>query len=197
VPPRRREVELTVERPVGGSGPSGGVARLSARLEPGPDGTGPTPVELREAYERLVADLDAVVGVPLAGGPAADRDVAELIDTYRPRQRELVDLLLSDGEISPSEHARLVEHLADALRPRPARSVAPPVVDRPIAAAPIAAEPSAAPTRPVEELLKNYQIASLKQAGAVRARRQISFAEYMALKRHFESAGAPTAAPGS
>ena len=35
-----------------------------------------------------------------------------------------------------------------------------------------------------------YAVDSLKQAGAVRARREISFAEYMALKRHFQEAEA-------
>jgi hypothetical protein len=38
--------------------------------------------------------------------------------------------------------------------------------------------------------LRVYQINSLKQAGAVRARREISFSEYMALKRHFQEAEA-------
>jgi hypothetical protein len=63
---------------------------------------------------------------------------------------------------------------------------------------PLAAEPKLPPARPVPELLRTFQIASLRQAGAVRARRQISFAEYMALKRHFESTDGdakPPAAP--
>jgi hypothetical protein len=49
----------------------------------------------------------------------------------------------------------------------------------------------------VEELLHTYQITSLRQAGAVRARRQISFDEYMSLKRHFAAseAGAPDPGP--
>jgi hypothetical protein len=42
----------------------------------------------------------------------------------------------------------------------------------------------------VPELLRTFQIETLRQAGAVRARRQISFEEYMALKRHFEAASA-------
>jgi hypothetical protein len=41
--------------------------------------------------------------------------------------------------------------------------------------------------RPVDELVRTYRIESIKQAGAVRARRQISYEEYMALKRHFQS----------
>jgi len=189
-------VELSVERPLGPHGPDGGVARLTARFETGPDGAGPTPAELKTALEKLTADLDAVVGVPLAAAPAArtDRDVVELVETYRPRQRELVDLLLADGEITATEHARLTEHLAGTLRAPAARPVAEP--DHPLAAAPAAADSALPPARTVAELLRTYQISSLKQAGAVRARRQISFAEYMALKRHFESAENEGAGPG-
>jgi hypothetical protein len=189
VPARRREIELSVERPVAGGG---GLARLTARFDSGPDGRGPSPTELRAVFEELLGDLEATIGVPLAGalGGRPDRDVQELVETYRPRQRDLVDVLLSDGEISPTEHARLLEHLrGEPPRPVvPARVPPAPPTSAPIAAAPVAAEPSLPPARPVEELLRSYQIESLKQAGAVRARRQISFAEYMALKRHFEGA---------
>jgi hypothetical protein len=198
MPLSRRETELSVERPLGPGGPAAGVARLTVRFAPAPGGADPTPSELRAALVALTADLDAIVGPPLAAAPAArpDRELAELIETYRPRQRELVDLLRDDGEITPSEHDRLIAHLAE----RPAGTLPPPrtpepVPDQPIAAAPIGSERSLPPARPVPELLKLYQIASLKQAGAVRARRQISFAEYMALKRHFEEAERDTEAP--
>jgi hypothetical protein len=77
------------------------------------------------------------------------------------------------------------------------RAVPPPsVVDRPLAAAPVGVDRSLPPARPVADLLREFGITSLKQAGAVRARRQISFAEYMALKRHFES-GPPPGTTGS
>jgi len=190
---RRRETELSLERPVGPEGAAGGVVRLTVRLESRSDGSPPTPGELAEALDALKADLDALVGTPLAALPAArtDRPVTELVEAYRPRQRELVDLLRDEGEISGAEHARLVEYLAaGALAPRSAAAAAappePPRFDQPIAAVPIAAERPSEATRPVAELIRQYQIASLKQAGAVRARRQISFEEYMALKRHFQ-----------
>lgn len=191
MPARRREFELSVERPVGSLGPTGSVARFAVRFEPSADGAGPSPAELKSALEALLADLDAVVGVPLAGAGAGrpDRDLTELVETYRPRRRDLLDALLADGEITPVEHDRLMEHLGR----RPADEPAAPVVavpDRPIAAAPVSSDASLPAARPVPELLRTYQIASLKQAGAVRARRQISFAEYMALKRHFETADA-------
>jgi len=194
---RRRETELSLERPLGPEGSAGGVVRLSVRLESPPDGAAPTPSELAEALDGLKADLEALLGAPLAALPAlrVDRPLTELIETYRPRQRELVDLLRDEGEISGVEHGFLVEYLSSGpASPRSAPSAAPPAeaprFDQPIAAVPIAAERPSGTTRPVAELIRQYQIASLKQAGAVRARRQISFEEYMALKRHFQPADA-------
>ncbi|HTP56197.1 MAG TPA: hypothetical protein VML53_06010 [Thermoplasmata archaeon] len=195
---RRREFELSVERPLGPAGPAGGVARLTVRWDAAADGGTVATAELRAEYDRMAAELEALVGAPLAALPAArtDRDVTELVETYRPRQRDLVDLLLSDGEITSVEHDRLVEHLSGARPPAKAPAPPPAAADAPIAAAPVASEGALPPARPVAELLRTYQIASLKQAGAVRARRQISFAEYMALKRHFETAENEGAGPG-
>ena len=89
---------------------------------------------------------------------------------------ELVELLHADGELTDAGvrllRARGTERTAevdapktpvDSSRGRPARTGA----------------------RSVEELLRTYQITSLRQAGAVRARRQISFEEYMSLKRYY------------
>ncbi len=192
VPRRPREIELSVERPLGPEGSSGGVARLTARFELGPDGEAPGPSELAKTLEDLKADLDALVGPPIALAPVArpDRELKELVNAYRPRQRELVDLLRDEGEITPGEHAVLVQHLsATAEATTGPRSTAPPperLSDRTIAAMPIAADRSPGTARSVSEILERYQISSLRQAGAVRARRQISFAEYMALKRYFQ-----------
>jgi hypothetical protein len=192
---RRRHVELSVERPLDARAGAGSVARLSAVFEVGADGEGPTPAELSRALDDLVRDLGGLLGPPTASGPGGrtDRGLEELVETYRPRQRELVDLLLADGEITPAEHASLVASLG-AHPPSAAGSPAPAaelgsVGETPIAAVPLSAEPRLPPSRPVPELLRTFQITTLRQAGAVRARRQISFAEYMALKRHFESAG--------
>lgn len=193
---RRRETEISLERPLGPEGRNGGVVRVSVRLEPGPEGAAPSAGQLVEALEGLRADLDALLGAPIAALPAdrPDRDVVELVETYRPRQRELVDLLREEGEITSAEHVRLTEYLATLRLSSPAAAApAPrpePRFDQPIAAVPIAADRSPETSRPVSELLRQYQIESLKQAGAVRARRQISFEEYMALKRHFQPADA-------
>jgi hypothetical protein len=187
---RRKETELSVERPLGPGGPAEGTVRLTARFALAEDGRPPTPSDLSAALDALRADLDALVGPPIAAVPVArtDRDIFELVETYRPRQRELVDALRDDGEISLPEHARLVEYLASTLpgTSAPAPKAPEPRFDTPIAAVPIAADRPGETTRPVPELLRIYQIESLKQAGAVRARRQISFEEYMALKRHFQ-----------
>ncbi len=196
MPLERRQVELSVERPLGPDRTADGAVRLTARFDVGPGGS-PTPQELAHALDELKADLDALVGTPLAGLPARriDRSLTELVDAYRPRQRELVDLLRDDGEITDVEHACLVEYLAGSA-PAPVAERAPETpVDQPIAAVPISASAAPAPQRSVDELLQTYQITSLKQAGAVRARRQISFSEYMALKRHFEGDGRPTGRP--
>ncbi len=193
---RRRETELSLERPVGPDGPAGGVVRLSVRLEPSATGEPPSPRELAEALDGLKADLDALLGAPIAALLATrnERDLSELVETYRPRQRELVDLLRDEGEITATEHVRLAEYLSTASAPPKATPPVPirpePRFDQPIAALPISADRLPGASRPVADLLRQYQIASLKQAGAVRARRQISFEEYMALKRHFQSSDA-------
>jgi len=188
---RRREVELSVERPLGPEPSAGGTVRLSARFEVGEDDSGPSSSELAQALDSLKADLEALVGPPIAAAPVAraDRELTELVETYRPRQRELIDLLRGEGELTVGEHARLSEYLTLRQKEPPEVSTvrSGSVSDRPIAAMPLAADRPPEAVRPVSELLQTYQISSLRQAGAVRARRQISFAEYMALRRHFES----------
>ncbi|HYB63273.1 MAG TPA: hypothetical protein VEE86_02480 [Thermoplasmata archaeon] len=203
MPIRRREVELTVERPLRPDLPSAGTVKLSAKFDLPPDGSGPGHSELARALDDLQADLDGIVGPLLAATPIGrpERDLTELVETYRPRQRELIDLLLGEGELTAGEHARLVEYLG--APPAPAEPPAPPPerkLDAPIAAVPIVAARADEGARPVPELLRLYRIDSLRQAGAVRARREISFAEYMALKRHFqdaEASGERRATPGN
>lgn len=164
--------------------------RLAGRFVVAEGADGPTPQELVQALDRLRADLDVLVGAPLAAAPIfrPDRELSELVDTYHPRQRELIDLLREEGELTETEHERLVEYLAVVRTPAPPSVPLPPLVDAPLAAAPVVAERLPDRARSVPELLRTFQIETLRQAGAVRARRQISFEEYMALKRHFESA---------
>lgn len=180
--------------------PSGEPERVRWSVELGPEGddpNAPTVEELRALLQQLRSDLDAALG-PSARSAAGDRPLEELIETYRPRQGELVELLLAEGEISPGEAERLRGHLARAPAEPPGAPVASlpavPAVDRPLAALPLENDRTPASPRPTADLLATYRIESLKQAGAVRARRQISYEEYMALKRHFAAADAQAAA---
>ncbi|MFZ0700190.1 MAG: hypothetical protein WAN74_08425 [Thermoplasmata archaeon] len=190
---KRREIELSVERPLGPH--VDGTLRLSARFEVGPEETAPDPEELATALGRLREELAELVGSP-AAATHADRDLVELVETYRPRQPELLELLREEGELSPREYELLRAHLT-ATPPKPA---APTV----IGSRPMGPAPSATPATPVgpatpravPDLVREYHIESLRQAGAVRARRQISFEEYMALKRHFEEPPAVPSKPG-
>ena len=188
---RRTEIELAVERDV--ADPAGVVRRYRLVARYPLDGASPTPEELAPLFRSLSDDLDRSVpaGTPLTARP--DRSLVELVETYRPRQPELLELLRDEGEISLGEFALLQRHLAEPPT-APPLEVAP--MDRPIAAAPLAQDRTPLVPRGVDELVRLYHIESLKQAGAVRARRQISYEEYMALKRHFAAAeGAPAPEP--
>lgn len=197
---RAREFELSVEREIlDTSGVSRRVRLTSHFLLP--DGaSAPTPAEYAEAIRELDRELEAARAQAGFRGPAprVDRSRTELLETYRPRQAELVDALLADGEISEGE-AEMLRSALPTPRAGP-RSEAPtkptlvPETDRPLAAMPLSNDRAPTVARPVTELLATFQIATLKQAGAIRARRQISYDEYMALKRHF---GASDPIPGA
>ena len=183
VPLEPGETELSVEREVG-IGAARRVVRLTVRLPDASAGSAPDAiaVELR----RLQASLDAAMAsAGLLERP--ERDLAELVETYRPRQPELIELLRAEGELTEREGALLRAHLAGAETPTLEPAGGPATDSRSTGSRRTGA-------RVVAELLATYQIASLKQAGAVRARRQISYDEYMALKRHFAPADAEAAA---
>lgn len=185
----RTEIVLAVEQEAALPGQPPRRLRLEARFAAG--ARPPTPSEIGEAIGRLDRELSEAAraaGFASTAPVRADRPLAELVETYRPRQAELVELLLAEGEISATEAEGLRAYLgspvavgAPAVPPRDEV----PVTDRPIAAAPLENDRSTGRARTVPELLSTYRIESLRQAGAVRARRQISFEEYMALKRHF------------
>ncbi len=188
--PKRREIELSVEQPLGP--PADGTVRLSVRFEVDPQETTTDPEDLATALAHLREELSELVGSP-AAATHEDRDLAELVETYRPRQPELLELLRGEGDLSPREYELLKAHLATAP-PRPA--AAPAARSRPAGPAIPATPVGPATPREVPDLLREYHIESLRQAGAVRARRQISFEEYMALKRHFEEVPAVPPEPG-
>jgi hypothetical protein len=187
-------VRLTVERELvlpGSATPE--RVQLTRELPPSEDGrveperVGRELAALRELLE------EAIRSAHLGSAAPRERGIAELLETYRPRQGELVELLREDGEITEGEYGRLRAHLAGAapgegVSPGPESEALPaprPLADRPIAAAPLEGDRTPSRARPLEELLRAFEITSLKQAGAVRARRQISYDEYMLLKRHF------------
>ena len=183
---RRSSLELTVEREVVGDDGVARRYRLSEMVTIEPGASAPAPEELRGRYRALSEELDRALphGAPAAAA-RPDRTLAALVEPYRPRQRELLDLLRSEGELTMEEFTRLTRYL-DERATGSAGEI--PEAERPIAAAPIGADRAPSAPRPVAELIRLYQIGSLKQAGAVRARRQISYEEYMALKRHFSPA---------
>ncbi len=194
---RKTELELTVERelPRDPAEPPK-VARLAARYAISPEGAEPMDAELAEAYAGLLGQLDRVVARLPSSHPRRERELTELIETYRPRQSELIQLLREDGELTTLEYELLREYLSST--PGTERRAAPSPTGSPIAALPLANDRTPTTPRSVPDLLSQYQISSLKQAGAVRARRQISYDEYMALKRHFtapEAHDAPAASP--
>ncbi|MCI4362835.1 MAG: hypothetical protein L3K13_00805 [Thermoplasmata archaeon] len=201
---RPAPVRLTVERELPASGAAGVErVRLSRELEPGEDGL-LTPERVSAELASLRASLDgALRSLGLAGAPPRERPLEELLETYRPRQGELVELLREDGEISELEYGSLRAYLgsgsgAGTVASSGGAEASPfvrPVTERPIAAAPLEGDRTPSNPRAVSVLLETFRIASLKQAGAVRARRQISFDEYMALKRHFSRAEETPAAP--
>ncbi|MCI4337521.1 MAG: hypothetical protein L3K17_10135 [Thermoplasmata archaeon] len=191
---KRVGLELSVERELSGAvDRSPGRARLTARFEV--EGGPPTQEEVAQALSDISKELDLAVE---ALGPGStrtsrgERPLSELVETYRPRQAELVELLADEGEITRAEAELLRDHLERLPSPtlpipaseRPGREEVP-ITDRPLAAMPLANDRTPTVARPVDHLIREYRIESLKQAGAVRARRQISYEEYMALKRHF------------
>lgn len=190
---RRKEIELTVEQELP-SAADGARRRawLTGRFASEPTEVAPTVEQLRVALRGLAEELDRAVegwGSGSASRPHPERTLAELVETYRPRQPELVELLHEEGELSDREYELLRARVGtpEGAGP-PGGGTSAGVRERGAPGTSASAEPHARSVpRPVPELLRTYQISSLRQAGAVRARRQISFEEYMALKKHFVS----------
>jgi hypothetical protein len=204
VPLKRVGLELSVERalsPTSATAPD--RARMTVRFEFDPAGSSPTAEEIAQALADIATELEvaaAGLGHSSATASRPDRPLAELVETYHPRQRELIDLLAAEGELTSNEAASLAAHLggpAPEIPPaHPLSGEEPPITDRPLAAMPLVNDRTPVVARPVDRLIAEYRIESLKQAGAVRARRQISYEEYMALKRRFAQEETAPAVPG-
>jgi hypothetical protein len=191
-------IELSVEREVPASdGRPARRIRLTAQFAPGSTDGLPSAEELSTALQDLTDRLDEGLGRDEALSPvvaSSDRSLEDLVENYRPRQVELIDLLLEEGEVSPAEHERLREFLLEERTGDLTSSGSPAGATDPVVSktTPDRAPP---PVRSVDELLRAYQIGSLRQAGAVRGRREISYDEYMLLKRHFSAAPDPGSSP--
>ncbi|HEV2428681.1 MAG TPA: hypothetical protein VGV64_02400 [Thermoplasmata archaeon] len=202
-PWRRRAIDLSVEREY--TDASGAVLRirLASSIDVTANEAPPSPESYAEELRRLDRELGEAAALRGLSPVVAhrERDLEELVETFRPRQPELIEALRAEGAITETESGLLTDYLASrpppagrdrpAVRPTSADS-GPSAPERPLplAAMPLANDRTPASPRPVDELLTTYRIETLKQAGAVRARRQISYDEYMALKRHFSDRAA-------
>jgi len=81
---------------------------------------------LSRAHE-LLRRRETSVGLFRTGGDLrAARELSELLRAYRPRDREAVDRLRSQGDLTAVEHRRLSEHLAGRSAVRDAPTALPP-----------------------------------------------------------------------
>ena len=185
MPLKRAKLELCVERSRSlspGSPPT--LVRLSAEFDVPAGGSPPAEAELREAAQALLEDMDRLWPNEARENAEGERSLEELLEAFHPRQPELVELLRDEGTISPQEYETLRRHFGPVSRVGgPSGRHATPFVGGAADRRPEGGARGAA--RTVPELLRIYGIESVKQAGAVRARRQISFEEYMALKDYF------------
>lgn len=195
---RRSDLELSLEEDIPGVGEAPPRRlRVSLTLHAS-DGQEPTETEVAEATEILRQRL-ASARQSLAsheggwvGAPRPDRPVGDLIELYRPKSLDLVDALLWEGDLTPTEHAALAQHVR-GLGEVPARE--PPAPRRaPATPSPTAAPPptpSPSPSRPpaaargTEELIAMLRLQSLQDVNRARAQRAISYDEWFALKKHF------------
>ncbi len=206
MPARRKDVTVSLEQEVpSGEGEAPRRIRVTMTLEPGEDGK-VAPAETAEAIQTLSSVLESSASsLALASGgttgPRPDRSLSELVESYRPRDLQLLDALLWEGEITPTEHEMLRSQLPKpgavaAKVPLPSKEVAPspppsptpaptspPTAARPAASATGTARPSA---RSVDQLLRELAIQDLRDVNRARGRELISYDEWAALKAHFE-----------
>lgn len=192
----RNELTISLEEEVPASGEGAPRRlRLSSTLH-APEGKEISAEEVREAVRLLEMQMaHARQGTggsgPAEGAPRPDRPLDELVETYRPRSLELIDALLWEGEVTPTEHEALKAGLGKTPAPKPSRppaSVAP-TTSRPAAPPPSAGEAAPArfgPPRPTDTLVKELDLKNIRDVNVARAKRLISFDEWSALKAHFD-----------
>ena len=195
-------VEISGEEEVPGMGtdPPRRV-RVSLRLQPPAEGS-LGPADIQSAAEELKAHLatlrSALVGAGSEGLPVIphpDRPLEELLETYRPRSEGLVDALLWEGQLTPTEHSALKEHLSRAPLPPSPKPQAPPAPSPP---PPPPASRTVERPRPAgrspEEILRQLNLRDLKDVNRARARELVTYDEWIALKKYLqERASGPSA----
>lgn len=149
----------------------------------------------------------------VAPSTRADRPAAELMEAYRPKSVELVDALLWEGELSPTEHEALKAAVAELAgkpprrEPPAPRPSSPSATSSPPASASLTSTPTTphapasppapdaskgaaparfGPARPTDSLVKELDLRNIRDVNLARSRRLISFDEWSALKAHFE-----------
>ena len=193
-------LEVSVEEEVPGMGtdPPRRV-RVSLLLQPPAEGS-LGPADIQKAAEELKAHLatlrSALAGAGsegLPGLPHPDRPLEELLETYRPRSEGLVDALLWEGQLTPTEHSSLKEHLSRTSIPPPPKPQAPPLPTSPPPASRTVERPRAV-GRPPEEILRQLNLRDLKDVNRARARELVTYDEWIALKKYLqERASGPSA----
>lgn len=181
--PRRLRLSATVRAPEGKEVASEVVVEAASRL--------------RSRLEEVSRQVRAAEGGE--SGPRVERALADLLEEYRPKEPALVDALLWNGELTPTEHQVLRDAVAKQVAPSP--PPAPPRKPVPASPSPPAtkSEPSAVPPgrsagprgppRPVEQLVQELNLRNLQEVNRARYQRVISFDEWSALKAHFERKG--------
>ncbi len=144
MPAKRSEVTVTLEEevPARGEAPVRRV-QVSTTLRPA-DSDEVSPEDVAGAVRALSGHIKSAVGTleeasGAPSGPRPDRPLADLVQTYRAKSPELVDALLWEGELTPTEHQAL-QAAVRQHRATPTRSATPPTPSPP--------SPSSAPSSP-------------------------------------------------
>jgi hypothetical protein len=146
--------------------------KLSTTIEPD-EGGKVTERDIMDATENLrnilssalrsagTSESAVAVPTPTVGPP---RSLEVLNQVYTPRSVEHVDALMWEGQITAAEHSLLVSSMRGKSTP---------------------SQPVSRRQRGIEEMVRELRIESLRDANMARAKEQVSYEEWTALKRHF------------
>ncbi len=161
MPAKRSEVTVTLEEevPARGEAPVRRV-QVSTTLRPA-DSDEVSPEDVAGAVRALSGHIKSAVGTleeasGAPSGPRPDRPLADLVQTYRAKSPELVDALLWEGELTPTEHQALqaavrqhrVAPTPSATAPSPSPPSPPSPPSGPASAPPARSPASSPPSSP-------------------------------------------------